>query len=300
MAHNEVVSAPHFGLAKHAMFAGFNYADPPDSWMGVIHAGAVFECFGDLFMCIRNRAGGNLVIGESVSLLISDATRTGNLATGTTAALLLTDDTHDTKLTAGFEPLPSYVTVTAGALATTPTMQRRALLENTPATSASTLRVARVDGYGSGGQLETDLTSVDIITGTVDNTYDYTVWERAGVVKSDSDALATQMVQGVVKSAVVTDNYLGLIQITGMAMALVNGTTDCPVGTLLVASATAGELIKWDITDANATTIGAEILNAGMIAARIMDSYTDGNPGLRMVQLLNRPLINYPILGGTP
>lgn len=298
--HNELISAPAFGLGKHAALASFNYENPQSTWMGVIHEGACFSLWGAIFMCVRNRAGGNLVVGEAVSLLISDATRTGNLATGTTAALLLTDDTHDSNMTRLVDVLPSWVVVTAGAMATTPNMQRRIVLKNTPATTASTIRVAPAtgDGMGSGGPLDTDLTSASIITGTVDNTYDYTILEPWAVVKADADALATQMVQGWVVSTVITDNYLGIIQLTGWPMALVNGTTDCPVGTLLVASGTAGELIKWDITDANATTIAAEILNAGMVAGRITDSYTDGNPGLRQIQALNRPLINYPVLFG--
>jgi hypothetical protein len=295
--HNETTSVPAFGLGKHTALASYNYESPQSTWLGVIHPGACFELWGNLFMCVRNRSGGNLVVGEAVSLLISDATRTGNLATGTTAALLLTDDTHDSNMV-GYEPLPSYVTVTAGAMATTPTMQRRHVLKNTPATTASTIRVAPVtgDGMGSGGPLDTDLTSASIITGTVDNTYDYTFLEPWAVVKADADALVTQAVQGIVVSTVITDNYLGVIQITGWAMALVNGTTDAPVGSLLVASSTAGELVIWTITDANATTIAAEILNAGFIAGRITDSYTDGNPGLRQIQLMNRPLINYPLM----
>lgn len=294
--HSEVISAPAFGLGKHTALASYNYETPASTWLGVIHAGACFSLWGNVFMCVRNRSGGNLVVGESVSLLISDASRTGNLATGTTAALLLTDDTHDANL-AGIEALPSYVTVTAGALATTPNMQRRHILANTPAASASTVRVAKAhpeDGPING----TDILSADIITGTVDNTYDYTVLEPWAVVKADADALVTQAVQGVVVSTVITDNYLGIIQITGWAMALVNGTTDAPVGSLLVPSSTAGELVIWTITDGNATTIGAEILNAGFVAGRILDSYTDGNPGLRHIQLMNRPLINHPILFG--
>jgi hypothetical protein len=295
--HNETISAPAFGLGKHTALASYNYETPASTWLGVIHPGACFSLWGNVFMCVRNRSGGNLVVGEAVSLLISDATRTGNLATGTTAALLLTDDTHDTNMV-GIEALPSYVTVTAGALATTPTMQRRHVLANTPATTASTIRVAKAhpeDGPING----TDLLSADIITGTVDNTYDYTIFEPWAVVKADADALVTQAVQGIVVSTVITDNYLGVIQITGLAMALVNGTTDAPVGSVLVASSTAGELVIRTITDGNAVTIGAEILSGEFTVGRILDSYTDGNPGLRHIQLCNRfTLINHPILFG--
>src|SRR5688572_6426280 len=295
--HNELISAPHFGLGKHTALASFNYEKPPSTWMGVIHPGACFSVFGNVFMCVRNRSGGAMVVGEAASLLFSDSSRTGNLATGTTAANLLTDDTHDSDMV-GYEPLPSYVTVTAGAMATTPAMQRRHVLKNTPAASASLIRVAPAtgDGMGSGGPLDTDLVSAAIITGTVDNTYDYTFLEPWAVVKADSDALVTQAVQGIVVSTTITDNYYGVIQLTGLAMALVNGTTDVPVGSFVVSSSTAGELVFWTITDGNATTIGAEILNAGMLVGRILDTYTDGNPGLRQIQLMNRPLINYPIL----
>lgn len=299
MAINAVTSSPAFGTGKHQAFAGFNYASVSELWgsgIGELYPGACFSMFGNLYQVVRNRSGGDLVVGEAVSLLISDSSRTGNLATGTTAALLLTDDTHDSGL-AGTEVLPSWVVVTAGAMATTPTMQRRAILANTPATTASTVRVANAhpeDGPING----TDILSADIITGTVDNTYDYTVHERWAVVKADSDALATQKAQGIVVSTTITDNYFGIIQIGGWAMALVNGTTDCPVGTVLTTSSTAGELAIWTITDGNATTIGAEILNAHMTVGRITDTYTDGNPGLRQILLENRPVINYPVLVG--
>jgi hypothetical protein len=295
MAINRITSSPAFGTGKHSAFADFNHASISELWgsgIGELYPGACFAMWGNVYQVVRNRAGGDLVVGESVSLLFSDSTRTGNLATGTTAALLLTDDTHDSGLT-GIEAQPSYVTVTAGALATTPTMQRRHIKKNTPATTASTVTVAVADP--SAGSINgTDILSADIITGTVDNTYDYTVLEPWAVVKSDADALVTQGVQGVVVSTVITDNYFGIIQITGLAMALVNGTTDCPVGSLLTASGTAGELIFLTLTGGGVT--GAEGLAGYLLAARILDSYTDGNPGLRHVQLMNRPLINYPIL----
>lgn len=294
MPINAILSAPAFGQGKHQALADFNYSALNSLWTGQAYPGCCVSEWGNVYMVVRNRSGGDLVVGEAVSLLISDSSRTGNLATGTTAALLLTDDTHDSGL-AGIEAQPSYIVVTAGAMATTPNMQRRHILANTPATTASTVRVAKAhpeDGSING----TDILSADIITGTVDNTYDYSVLETWAVVKADSDALATQKCQGIVVSTTITDNYYGIIQISGWAMALVNGTTDCPVGTALVPSSTAGELIKWDITDNNATTIGAEILNAHMVVGRITDTYTDGNPGLRQIVLENRPVINYPIL----
>ncbi len=297
MTINRITSSPAFGVGKHQAFADFNHASINELWgsgIGELYPGACFAQWGNVYQVVRNRAGGNLVVGEAVSLLLGDSSRTGNLATGTTAALLLTDDTHDSGL-AGIEAQPSYIVVTAGALATTPTMQRRHILANTPAASASTVRVAK-GGQGDQGLGDTDILSADIITGTVDNTYDYAVFEPWAVVKADADALVSQAVQGIVVSTVITDNYYGIIQLTGLALALVNGTTDVPVGSFVVSSGTAGELIFWTITDGNATTIGAEILNSGMLVGRILDSYTDGNPGLRHIQLMNRPLIQYPIL----
>lgn len=295
MAHNRIVSSRAFGNGKHTAFADFNHASISELWgsgIGELYPGACFELWGNVYQVVRNRAGGNLVVGEAVSLLLGDATRTGNLATGTTAALLLTDDTHDAGL-AGNEPLPSWVVVTAGAMATTPTMQRRIIQENTPATTASTVRVA-TGRQGDGGPADTDLVSADIITGTVDNTYDYSVFEPWAVVKADADALVSQGVQGIVVSTVITDNYFGIIQITGLAMALVNGTTDVPVGSLLTASTTAGELIFLTLTAGGVT--GPEGLAGYLLAGRVLDTYTDGNPGLRHIQLMNRPLIHYPIL----
>lgn len=297
MTTNHITSSPSFGVGKHQAFADYNFATRSELWgsgVGNLYPGACFAQWGNLYMVVRNRSGGNITVGQACSLLFSDSTRTGNLATGTTAALLLTDDTHDTGMI-GEEIQPSYVVVTAGAMATTPTMQRRFALENTPATSASTIRVAKAnpsDGSING----TDILSADIITGTVDNTYDYTFLEPWAVVLSDADALVTQGVQGICVSTVITDNYFGIIQIAGWAMALVNGTTDVPVGSWVVASGTAGELIFLTITDGNAVTIGAEQLASVFAVGRITDSYTDGNPGLRQILLQNRPLINYPIL----
>jgi len=294
--HNEVISAPSFGLGKHTALASFNYETPASTWLGVIYPGACFSVWGNVFMCVRNRSGGDIVVGEAVSLNFSDASRTGNLATGTTAALLLTDDTHDTNMI-GIEAQPSWVTVTAGALATTADMQRRIALANTPATTASTIRVAKA--HPEEGPINgTDILSADIITGTVDNTYDYTFLEPWAVVKADADALTTQAVQGICVSTVITDNYLGIIQITGLAMAKVNGTTDAPVGSMLVASSTAGELVIMPNTDGNAVTIASELLGSVLVAGRILDSYTNNAVGLRHIQLMSRPLINYPILFG--
>lgn len=292
MSINAILSANAFGQGKHQALADFNYASLSSLWSGQAYPGMCFSEWGNVYMVVRNRSGGAITVGQAVSLNFSDASRTGNLATGVTAANLLTDDTHDSGMT-GIEALPSYVVITAGAMATTPAMQRRHVKENTPATGASTIRVAKADP--SAGSINgTDILSADIFTGTLDNTYDYTFLEPWSVVPADASALVTQGVQGICVSTSITDDYFGIIQITGLAMAIVNGTTDCPVGSLLTCSADAGELIFLTLTAGGVT--GAEGLAGYLAVARILDSYTDGNPGLRHVLLRNNPLINYPIL----
>lgn len=296
MPSNIVTYAPLVGLARFQKFTDYSYADfvGNHGGVGIMFPGQVFQYHGVLFQVFQNRSGGTLALGDTLSLNLGDASHTGNLATGTTAANLLTDDTHDTVVT-GPESNPSTVAVTAGALATTDDMQIREVLSNVAATTASTLRVAKShyeDGPGG-----TDITSIDIITGTVDNTYDYSLFVPYEVVKTDLDALVTSAFQGVTVSTSVPDNYFGMAQISGVAIAKVDGTTDVAAGDLLIPSGTAGILKKHVLTDNNAVTIGAEELNISFVCARAIDAFTDNATGLRQVLLIPRwQHFPYPIV----
>lgn len=297
MPINAVLSAPFVGAGWDKALSDYNYASVQGlhGGVGTIFKGAAFAVKGRLYQVIQNRSGGDLAVGDSVSLNVGDATRTGNLATGVTPANLLTDDTHDTDVT-GDQAWPSRVVITAGALATTDDMQIRDVKSNVAATSASTLRVA--NAHPEDGPAGTDITSVDIFTGTLDNTYDYTLVAPWEVVKTDLDALGTSILQGVVRSTVITDNYFGIIQLPfGFGLAKVDGTTDLVAGDLLIPSATAGILTKHVLTDNNAVTIGAEELRISFVCARVWDAFTDNATGLRLVQFINsHAAFPFPIL----
>jgi len=282
MPINAVLSAPPFGGGWYKALADYNYATVQGlhGGVGTLFKGAAFAIKGRIFQVIQNRFGGNLDVGDAVSLNLGDATRTGNLATGVTPANLLTDDTHDTDIV-GDQAWPSLVVITAGALATTADMQIRDVKSGVSATTASTLRVA--NAHPQDGPSSSDLDSVDIFTGTLDNTYDYTLVEPYAVVKSDIDALATSLVQGVVVSTVITDNYFGIIQLPfGFGLVKVDGTTDLVVGDPLIPSATAGVLEKWVVTTTDPTT--AQVNQSNYVVGRVWDAYTNNAAGLRLVQ----------------
>lgn len=292
MPSNIVTHAPIIGLARFQKFTDYNYSTTYGNHggVGVLFPGQIIQYQGTLFQAVQNRSGGTLALGDTVSLNLGDATRTGNLATGTTAANLLTDDTHDTDMT-GSESWPTTVGITAGALATTDDMQVRQVLSNVAASAASTLRVAK--SHFEDGNAGTDITSVDIFTGTLDNTYDYEMLVPYEVVKTDLDALTTSAMQGVVVSTTITDNFFGIIQISGVALAKVDGTTDVAAGSLLIPSGTAGILKQHALTDNNAVTIGAEELNISFVCARAIGAFTDNATGLRQV-ILRPPFLHIP------
>lgn len=285
MPSNVVLSASAFGFGRYKQLTDYNYSTVQGlhGGVGTLFPGAAFAVQGRVFQVVQNRSGGDLAVGDTVSLNVADATRTGNLATGVTVAVLLTDDTHDAEMT-GDESNPSWVVVTAGAMATTDDMQLRQVKANVAATTASTLSVALAD-YSRGPTDGVATSSAEILTGTPDNTWDYSVFVPYEVVKTDLDALATSVMQGVVVSTVITDNYFGVIQLPfGTGLAKVDGTTDLVAGDLLIPSGTAGVLKKHVLTDNNAVTIGAEELNISFVCARVLDAFTDNATGLRHVQ----------------
>lgn len=296
MPINAVLSAPAFGAGWYKALTDYNYSTVQGvhGGVGTIFKGAAFAIKGRLFQVIQNRSGGDLAVGDSVSLNLGDATRTGNFVTGVTPANVLTDDTHDTDMV-GDQAWPSLLVITAGALATTADMQIRDVKSNVAAAAASTVRVA--NAHPEDGPAGTDITSVDIFTGTLDNTYDYTIVEPYAVVKANLGALATSLVQGVVVSTVITDNYYGIIQLPfGFGLAKVDGTTDLVAGDLLIASTTAGVLAKYVVTNLDPTI--AQVNQSDYVVARVWDAYTADSAGLRLVQFLGgrNAAFPFPIL----
>lgn len=285
---NAILKSPHLGVRNG--LADINWTYDQLHTYGTAFPGQVFQHQGNLYQLVQNRSGGALTVGMPVSLLIGDSARTGNLTNDSTKAVVVTDDTLDANL-AGNRAFPGRIFTTAGALATTAAMVEREILTNSTATGASTVTVSKLDRLR--GPNEDATTGVDAYGTLPDNTYDYSVFCGWEVTGTDIDALATSVTQGIVVSTSITDNYFGIIQIAGVAMANVDGTTDLVAGDVLVPGTTAGLLTKWVITDGGAVTVGAEILRAHFTVGRILDAYTADSAGLRAIVLENRPLIAY-------
>lgn len=271
---------------------GFDYTLAQLHDYGKGFPGQVFPFQGNLYQIVLNRHGSAITVGQAVSLNIGVAGQTGNLAAASTTAVLETDDTLDANL-AGNANWPGLVMVTATALATTDDMIKRNIKANSTATSASTVTVATYERED--GPNESALTADGALPTDPDASYDYAIFVPFEVVLADADALTTQGVQGIVVSTSIADNQYGIVQVSGVAMCEVDGTTDLVAGDHLVVGSTAGLLTKWVITDNNAVTIGAEILNARFVVGRITNAYTNNGAGRRAVILENRPLIPYPI-----
>lgn len=257
--------------------------------IGGSYAGETGCVFGNTYQIVQNRSGGDLAIGDAVSLYFGAAARIGNLTGASSTSLLVTDDTHDANLS-GNKDYPGYIGVTAGVFATTAAEQRRQIFSNTPAAGASTVGITDPDaGDLSDGSVNGAVgNSPEIITGP-DATYDYEIFCPWEVVKADLDALATSLVQGVVCSTVITNGQFGVIQVGGVAMANVDGTTDLVAGDLLIPDSAAGVLSKWVVTTTDPTT--AQVNQSNYVAGRILGAYTNNGVGLRMIQMLNRPLL---------
>lgn len=244
---------------------------------------------GNVYQYVQNRFGSALTEGMGVSLYYGASGRIGNLTNGSTKAVVVTDDTFSaTDALVGVHEWPGYVFVTAG----TTTGERRQILGNSAASGASTITVAKFNREG-GPVRGLAVDQVDAFATAPDGTSDYSVlcpWE---VTATDIDALITSRLQGVVVSSSITDGYLGVIQITGPAIALVDGTTDLAASEPLIPSSTSGVLSKLVITDANAVTIASEILNAHLSAAWILDAYTTNSADRRHIMLTGRHAV-YP------
>jgi hypothetical protein len=277
-------------LGRKDIFTDVNLTAAQMRGVGGGFPGEVAPLYGNLYQLVQNRSGGALAVGDVVSLSFADAARIGNLTANSTTSVLETDDTLDANLS-GSDQWPGYIAVTAGVFATTADEQRRTILANSVAAGASTVTIAAAD-FSDGLVQGAASNSPDVIA-TPGATYDYEIVCPSEVVKTDLDALVTSIGQGVVVSTTIADDNFGVIQIGGIAMAKVDGTTDLVAGDLLIPDAAAGVLSKWVVTTTDPTT--AQVNQAAYVFARIFGAYTNNGVGLRMVQLLNRPLFPHPI-----
>jgi hypothetical protein len=271
---------------------GFNKTLSELQNYGGAYPGQVFPFQGNLYQVVLNRQGAALTVGQAVSLNVGAAGQTGNLTAASTAAVIVTDDTLDANLK-GNRSWPGLVFVTATALATTEDMEKREVKGNSTAAGASTITVAELERERGPNDDASDATGA--FSTTPDANYDFAVFVPFEVVLADLDALTTSIVQGIVVSTSITDNQYGIIQVAGIAMAEVDGTTDLVAGDILIVTTTGGVLGKRAVTDGNATTIGTEISSSAYVVGRILNAYTADAAGRRAIQLLNTPLIPYPI-----
>jgi hypothetical protein len=274
---NHVLSAPALGAGLHEKFDDFNFASL--SGVGRAFPGQVFDYQGQLYQVVQNRNGSAITVGQIVSLSIGAAARIGNLTGASTKAVVTTDDTLDSGL-AGDRAFPGYLLTTTGATATTEDMEIREIRSNV-AGATGTITVAETDR--SLGPNITAASTADAYGTLLDASADYSVFCPWEVVLADIDALLTAFVQGVVVSTSITDDYFGIIQLTGVAMTEVDGTTDLVAGDQLIASTTAGVGAKWVVTTTDPTTVQVE--NANKVFGRLLDAYTADAAGRRAVLL---------------
>lgn len=244
---------------------------------------------GNGYQLVQNRSGADITIGQAVSLYFANANRIGNLTGASSTSLLVTDDTLDAGLS-GNKDWPGFVGVTAGVFATTAAEQRRQIYSNSTAAGASTIGITDpnagdlVDGPVNGAVGN----SPEIIA-TPDATYDYEVFCPWEVVPANIGAKATSVVQGVCCSTVISNGQFGVIQVSGVCMVNVDGTTDLVAGDPLIPSATAGALALWVPTNLDPTQ--AQLYQSRFVFGRIVGAYTNDGVGLRMVIMENRPLL---------
>ncbi len=282
MALNYVFDASALAAGRHQILSDFNVsALTTQHGIGRGYPGMAFAFQGNVYQIVQNRNGSALTVGQAVSISFADAARTGNSTANSTKAIVETDDTHDAGL-AGSRDWPGYIHTTAGVLATTAAMARREILKNTVVTNASTVTVSEYD-RSLGPTTGVATSGANAYTTAPDATYDYDVVSPWEVVAADADAVTTSIVQGVVVSTSITDDYFGIIQVKGLAMANVDGTSDLVAGDLLRIGSTAGLLQKYTIAGANPTA--AEDVQGLKVCGRILNAYTADSSGLRGIQL---------------
>lgn len=302
MAWNYSIESASIGsIGRHSIFSDWNFTPAKLRGTGGATLGQTNAIRGNLYQAILNRSGGDLNYGDGVSLYFGAASRIGNLTGASNTYILTTDDTLDAGLM-GNDNWPGVIGVTGGVFATANVPEQlRQIWANSTAAGASTVDITDQRSRGSdfidGPINGAPTTSPDVIAAP-DATFDYEIFCPFEVVKTDLDALGTSILQGVVVSTVITDNYFGIIQLPyGFGIAKVDGTTDVAVGDLLIPSGTAGILKRHVLTDNNAVTIGAEELNISFVCARVWDAFTDAGPGLRLVQFLfPKAAFPFPIL----
>lgn len=281
-------SASIGGTGRKDLFAEWNYTVAQLRGVGKGPLGSISPLRGNLYQIVQNRFGGDLNKGDVVSLAIAEASRIGNLTGASLTYQLVTDDTHDSGL-AGNDGWPGVIGVTAGAFATADVdEQLRQIYNNTPAAGASSVDITPLNVTGSdyidGPTNGAPTTNPDVIA-TPGATYDYEVFCPYEVVKTDSDAKLTTVPHGVVMSTTITDNQCGVIQVGGIALAKVDGTTDLVAGDYLATDAGAGVLSKYVATTVDPTLTQIEQLMG--IFGRILGAYT--NNGVRLRAILIQP-----------
>lgn len=285
-------SASIGGTGRHQIFNDWNFTVAQLRGTGKGPLGSISPLRGNLYQIIQNRSGGTLAFGDVVSLSFNDATRIGNLTAASNTYILTTDDTHDAGL-AGNDNWPGVIGVTAGVTATADVdVQLRQIFRNTPAAGASTVDITPLNVTGTdyidGSTNGAPTTNPDVIA-TPGVTYDYSIFCPWEVVKTDLDALVTSVPHGVVVSTLITDDYCGVIQVGGICLAKVDGTTDLVAGEILIPDAAAGVLSKWVVTTTDPTT--AQVNQAAYRFGRILDAYTNNGVRLRACIMENRPLL---------
>lgn len=276
----------------HDAWRDVNDARPTNlSGIGKGFPGMAWTWQGNIYQYFQNRSGGALTEGMGTSVYYGAAGRIGNLTGASTKARIVTDDTFSAAgALVGAHEWPGYVFLTAG----TTIGERRQIFKNSAATTASTIDVTPDTFNREAGPVRGVSTlEVDAYATLPDATTDYSVFCAWEMVACDIDALITSRLQGIVISTTVADGNMGVQQLTGPAIALVDGTTDLVAGDALIPSSTAGTLAKLVITDNNATTIAAEIFNANLSSAWVIDAYTTNSADRRHIVLSGRHAI-YP------
>lgn len=276
----------------HDAYRDVNDAHPTIlSGVGKGYPGMAWTFQGNIYQYVRNRQGAAITEGQAVALNYASAGRIGNLTGTSTKARIVTDDTfEEVGGLVGAHEWPGYVFVTAGVSIG----ERRQIFKNTAAAGASTIDVTPDTFNREAGPVRGVATlDVNAFATAPDATSDYSVFCPWEVVLTDIDALVTSRLQGVVVSSSISDDNMGVIQITGPAIASVDGTTDLVAGDFLIPDAAAGVLSKWVITDGAATTIAAEILRAQLASAWVIDAYTANAVDRRHVVLTGSTAV-YP------
>lgn len=281
---NYVLSAPALGGGLHEKFDDFNFSTL--TGVGKAFPGMVFAYQGELFQIVQNRQGGAITVGQAVCVSFNAAARIGNLTAASTKAVVTTDDTLDSGL-AGDLSWPGKLITTTGATATTEDEEIRVIRSNV-AGAAGTITVSEFD-RSQGPTYGVATEGADAYGTLLDGNADYSVFCPWEVQLVDIDALVTAVPQGIVVSTSITDDFFGIIQLSGVAMAQVDGTADLVAGDALIPSTVAGELQKWVVTNLEPTIV--QIENALKVVGRVIDAYTANATGLRAIWLTHKPLI---------